>query len=77
MEEQVKQFILKHLNETLTPPASTESYLRDDLGQDSLDRVEMTMEIEKEFNIVISDDEVTEWKTVQDVIETTIKLIKA
>jgi acyl carrier protein len=40
-----------------------------DLGEDSLDRVEMVMNIEDEFAIEISDQDATEWKTIGDVVE--------
>ena len=33
-------------------------YFKDDLGVDSLDMIEATMQIEKELNIVISDEDV-------------------
>lgn len=46
------------------------SNLEEDLGMDSLDVVEFTMELEKEFDIVISDTEMEEWVTVQDVLNT-------
>jgi acyl carrier protein len=41
----------------------------DDLGADSLDTVELVMEIEKEFNIAIPDDEAERIATVGDAIE--------
>lgn len=40
-----------------------------DLGVDSLDALEMIMSIEKEFNIWISDDEVSQIVTVADLLE--------
>ena len=41
-----------------------------DLGSDSLDDVEIVMEIESEFNITISDDEILgETLTLQNLIE--------
>jgi|TARA_R110000823_G_scaffold211847_1_gene342081 acyl carrier protein len=42
--------------------------LKEDLGLDSLDAVEMIMEVEKEFNIIISDEEAIESKRVEDII---------
>ena len=39
-----------------------------DLHADSLDVVEMAMEVEKEFNIAILDKDMDGFKTVQDVI---------
>lgn len=43
--------------------------LRHDLYFDSLDMVELIMDIESHFDIIISDDKAMEWKTVQDIIE--------
>jgi len=45
-----------------------ESKIVDDLGADSLDAVELIMEIEKEFNIAIHDDIAQEAKTIQDLV---------
>lgn len=45
-----------------------ESRFYSDLGFDSLDRIEICMDIEKKFDIEISDDEVESVKTVGDVI---------
>lgn len=46
-----------------------ETKFSDDLGFDSLDTVELLMEFEKEFNIVIEDDEAMDIATVAEVIE--------
>lgn len=40
-----------------------------DLHADSLDVVEMAMEVEKEFNIAILDKDMDGFKTVQDVFD--------
>ena len=40
-----------------------------DLGADSLDVVEFVMEVEKEFNITIPDEEATKLKTVGDAVK--------
>ena len=45
-----------------------ESHLEDDLGADELDKVEIIMELEKEFGIYIPDEEAEELQTVGDVI---------
>jgi acyl carrier protein len=44
-----------------------EASVRDDLGADSLDEVELIMKIETEFNISIPHD--FEYKTVQDLVD--------
>ncbi len=47
-----------------------ESRLKEDLGADSLDKVEFSMELEDEFQIPnISGEDMEKWKTVQDVID--------
>ena len=48
----------------VTPTAS----FTNDLGADSLDTVELIMEIEKEFNIAIPDDQAEKIATVGDAI---------
>ncbi len=40
----------------------------DDLGADSLDIVELVMELEEEFHITIPDEEAEQIKTVEDAI---------
>lgn len=42
--------------------------LRQDLGADSLDMVEITFAIEEEFGIEIPDEDVDGWQTVDSVI---------
>ena len=41
----------------------------DDLGMESLDHVEFTMDIEEDFNIDIDDDDAEKWRTVGDVVK--------
>ncbi|MCM2674769.1 acyl carrier protein [Alkalicoccobacillus plakortidis] len=45
-----------------------EASFKDDLGADSLDVVELVMELEDEFDIEISDEEAEKIATVGDVI---------
>lgn len=40
----------------------------EDLGEDSLDRVEIVMEMEDEFHLEISDEDATAWKTIGDMV---------
>lgn len=44
--------------------------LRRDLGADNLDTVELTMAIEEEFRIRISDDQADRWQTPSDLLAT-------
>ncbi|MEK7112673.1 MAG: acyl carrier protein [Patescibacteria group bacterium] len=48
-----------------------------DLGFDSLDGVELCMEVEKAFNIAFTDQEMETFNTVQDVVKAVEKKMKA
>lgn len=48
-----------------------------DLALDSLDRVDLTVTLEQEFNIDISDAALEEWQTVGDVVKTVEALVDA
>ena len=50
-----------------TMDITMESNFMDDLGADSLDTVELIMEIEDEFGIEVPDDEAEKMFTVADV----------
>ena len=49
----------------VTPTAS----FKNDLGADSLDTVELIMDVEKEVNLTIPDDVAEKISTVQDAID--------
>ena len=55
----------------LTPTAS----LTDDLGMDSLDRVELVMEIEEQFKVEVSDEQGDKLQSWGDVIKLVNKLV--
>ncbi|CCZ07264.1 acyl carrier protein [Odoribacter laneus] len=63
----VKAIIVDKLgvDETEVTPEAT---FTNDLGADSLDTVELIMELEKEFNITIPDDQAEKITTVGDAI---------
>lgn len=69
--ENLQQRILKVVAETLDSNPSTiqpEHELRQDIGCDSLDCVEIMMALENEFEIEIDDDKFETCTTMQDVI---------
>nr|QIM10640.1 hypothetical protein PlAlph_5320 [uncultured Alphaproteobacteria bacterium] len=51
--------------------ADEEDLLKEDLGMDSLERVEFAIRLEKKFGIVFSDEETEKFKemTVSDVVK--------
>ena len=68
IEARVKAIIVDKLGvdeSEVTPSAS----FTNDLGADSLDTVELIMELEKEFGISIPDDQAEKISTVQDAID--------
>ena len=72
MEQQIIDIIKRYLNEDDVQPHDS---LINDLYIDSLDRMELSIMIEKEiFPLnVFSDEEIESWETVQDIINTAIK----
>jgi len=68
VEEKVRKVIADTLGikeEKITP----ESSIIDDLGADSLDTVELVMDLERKFRIEISDEDAEKLRTVQDIID--------
>lgn len=55
---------------------NAESNFKFDLGMDSLDFVELTMEVEKEFDIHIPDDQLTDVLTVGALANLVVTRIK-
>jgi len=65
-----KTNIIKILEEHFnTKIENTNISLVDDIGADSLDVVEIVMQIEEEFDIEIPDEEVEKLTTVQEIID--------
>ena len=67
IQNRVKAIIVDKLgvDESKVKPEAT---FTNDLGADSLDTVELIMELEKEFNITIPDDQAEKIATVGDAI---------
>ncbi len=68
IQEQVYEIIQRKLGvnpEQITPEAS----FTEDLGADSLDTVELVMDLEEEFNLTIPEEDQEKLQTVQDAVE--------
>ncbi len=66
--EQVKKIVIEKLDVSEDKVTETATF-SNDLGADSLDVVEFIMEVEKEFNITIPDDEAMKLNTVGDAVK--------
>lgn len=66
--ERVKEMIVEALN-VPAEKVTLESRLAEDLGADSIDAVELIMNIEDEFNIQVSDEQAQSVKTVGDLVK--------
>lgn len=68
MFEQVKDALVESLNID-GEDIKLESNLKDDLGIDSLAAVELSLDLETEFDVEISDEELAALVTVKDIVE--------
>jgi acyl carrier protein len=68
IEARVKAIIVDKLGVDESEVTSTASFTND-LGADSLDTVELIMELEKEFGMSIPDDQAEKIATVQDAVD--------
>ncbi len=66
--EKVKDIIAEELG-IEADDIKLDSDLSEDLGADSLDAIELIMEIESQFDIEIADSEATKIKSVQDIVD--------
>jgi len=68
VEEKVKQIIVDQLGVEPADVTPASSFV-DDLGADSLDRVELVMALEETFDIEIPDEDAERIATVQDAVD--------
>ena len=68
VNERVKKIVIEHLGVDAAKVTDNASFI-DDLGADSLDTVELVMELEEEFDINIPDDAAEKIQTVGQAID--------
>ena len=68
VEDKVKQIIVEQLGVDAGDVTPASSFV-DDLGADSLDRVELIMALEETFGIEIPDEDAEKISTVQDAVD--------
>ncbi len=66
--DKVKELIAQQLNRPVEEVTEDKEVVKD-LGADSLDVVEMLMNLEEEAGVTISDEEAVNIKTVGDIIK--------
>jgi acyl carrier protein len=66
--EQVKAVIVETVN-CAEDSVVLDADLKEDLSIDSLDAVELNMALEEKFGITISDDDLTTFVTVKDIVD--------
>jgi acyl carrier protein len=67
LEEKVIKLVMEQLDVTREECVLDASFI-DDLGADSLDIVELLMEMEEAFGVEIADEELEKISTIKDVI---------
>ena len=64
--------LAKLISEVINVPADKirrEQSLKKDLGADSLDSLELLMTLEQDYGVVIPDEELVTFVTVQDIVD--------
>ncbi len=68
IEQRVKKIVVEQLGANEADVKNASSFV-DDLGADSLDKVELVMALEEEFDCDIPDEEAEKITTVQQAID--------
>ena len=68
MFEKVKEVLVEAINVD-EDVITMEANIKDDLGIDSLAAVELSLELETEFDVRIEDDELAKLVTVADIVK--------
>lgn len=74
--EKVKQVLAQQLKIKDTDKITMESNIVADFNADSIDIIEMLMELEDTYNISVPSEKALEMKTVKDVVEFLQSIIK-
>jgi acyl carrier protein len=67
--DRVKKILMEKLPDASEEKITPDAIITDDLGADSLDVVEIVMEIEEEFGIEVPDEDAEKMRTVQQIVD--------
>lgn len=67
LKSQIKEIIAKNALAELST-VTDDALLRDDLGVDSLLALEIVFDVERQFNVTLTEDEARQLKTVNDAV---------
>lgn len=67
--QRVKEIVADKVNSTYEEIDAKKDF-RNDLGMESLDIIELVLDLQRELKIFIPDQKSEKWKTVQDAIDT-------
>ena len=79
-EQQILELItaeLTKLSDDHTEPITAETRLREDLGLNSLDAVDLALELEDELEIEVPDEQLATFQKVGDVVRAVKTLLEA
>lgn len=68
LSDKIKELISKQLNKSVVEITEDSEFVKD-LGADSLDVVEMLMNLEEEFDVTVPEEDAVNIKTVGDIIK--------
>lgn len=74
VNERVAKILADHIGNTA--PNRTDQF-DNDLNMDSLDKIDFTMSVEKEFNISIPDDRIDEFANYGDLLDYLYTVLRA
>ena len=69
MFEEVKELLVKQLKLKDVSVVKPESKIKDDLGADSIDILQLLMTLEESKGITIPDEELASFTTVKDIVD--------
>lgn len=74
IQERINSILADQFN-IKTKEITPETRFREDLGSDSLDQVEIILEVEEEFNVIIQDEEAEAITTVAQLYDKVESLV--